>query len=450
MLETERSPAGARPARSDVDGPSRQRPGRYRRAFWLLVLLALVVRVVVVLVTPDYRTIHDDRDYSRIATSVSQGNGYPDDRVRLPGGRVVRRPATYRPPGWPYALGGIYAVFGPDKTAARFVLALLGAGVVALLGLIARQLFGTRVSLWATGLGAVYVPLILVGSSLISETQFLLLELGALASALAARRRPGGWKLALLAGVLAGMAALTRINGVLLLAPIALLLWGRPRRSARALARPALALAAAVLAISPWTIRNAIEVGSFVPVSTESGETLAGTYNRVSDRNRVNPAAWRLVRDTEWRRIKSRGYDSVTLDKKLRGAALDYVRAHPLYPLKVAFWNARRLLDLEGQTRWRFEGRTIDVEPGWADAGVYAFWLTSLIAIAGLLDRRVRRTLTRAPRAIWLAPALLVLSALFVIGETPRFRAPVDPFLVLGAAAALGTWPLLRRAPVGG
>lgn len=444
MLETESPPAGSRPAHSEPAGAAR--PRHYRRWFWILVALALLLRVGMVLLTPEYRTIHDDRDYDRIARSVAHGHGYPGDRAKLPDGSAVHRTATYRPPAWPYALGGVYAIFGHDKTAARYVLALFGTGVVALIGLIARQLFDRRASLWATGIAAIYMPLILVGSSLISETLFLLFVLGALATGLAARRRPGRWRLVILAGVFVGLASLTRINGFLMLVPLGLLLWRAPRFTRRSLLAPAVLALVAVLTISPWTIRNAIETDQFIPVATETGETLAGTYNDASRRDRDDPGAWMLVRDTEYQPIKQLGLPGYELDKRLRGEAIDYALAHPGYVATVAYWNGRRLLDLAGKRRWRFEAKTIDItHTGWADAGVIVFWVVTAAALAALAAPRMRRVVRRAPGAVWLAPGLLALSALLVIGETPRFRAPVDPFIVLLAAAGLAGLGRARR-----
>jgi hypothetical protein len=54
-----------------------------------------------------------------------------------------------------------------------------------------------------------------------------------------------------------------------------------------------------------------------------------------------------------------------------------------------------------------------------------------------------------------MVPLLLALSVVLVNVETPRFRAPVDPFLILLAAAGLATasgWIARRlgRAPVVG
>jgi len=37
--------------------------------------------------------------------------------------------------------------------------------------------------------------------------------------------------------------------------------------------------------VAPWTIRNAVVMHALIPVSDETGGTLAGTYNPVSARD---------------------------------------------------------------------------------------------------------------------------------------------------------------------
>ena len=78
----------------------------------------------------------------------------------------------------------------------------------------------------ALALGAVYIPLILVGQSVMSEPLFVLCMLGAVAAAL----KRGGYRWAVLAGVLAGLAILGRANAVILLAPLAFAVWKRRAR----------------------------------------------------------------------------------------------------------------------------------------------------------------------------------------------------------------------------
>ena len=45
--------------------------------------------------------------------------------------------------------------------------------------------------------------------------------------------------------------------------------------------------------IAPWTIRNAVELHHFVPVSDETGITLVGTYNPTSAASQPVPYKWR-------------------------------------------------------------------------------------------------------------------------------------------------------------
>ena len=71
--------------------------------------------------------------------------------------------------------------------AARLANALVGTAIVALIGLIALQLWGRREALAALALGAIYVPLILVGQSVMSEPLFVLCLLGAIAGVLHSR-----------------------------------------------------------------------------------------------------------------------------------------------------------------------------------------------------------------------------------------------------------------------
>jgi hypothetical protein len=81
-----------------------------------------------------------------------------------------------------------------------------------------------------------------------------------------------------------------------------------------------------------------------------------------------------------------------------------------------------------------------------ARTGVIAFWIMAALALAGAFTRPARQI----PRWLWAIPILLALSVVFVNMETPRFREPIEPFLVLLAACAVTSAVelLLRRAPV--
>ncbi len=90
---------------------------------------------------------------------------------------------------------------------------------------------------------------------------------------------------AALAGALAGTAILTRQNGgvVLTVILVGLFLASRSQRWQSAVKLPAVAACAAILVVLPWTIRNAVELHDFIPVATQTGLLLGGTYNADAD-----------------------------------------------------------------------------------------------------------------------------------------------------------------------
>ena len=67
----------------------------------MIVVAAFGLRIAYVAATPDYRTVHDARDYDRHAISVARGEGFSEE--------ITGKPTAFRPPGYVYLLGGVYA-----------------------------------------------------------------------------------------------------------------------------------------------------------------------------------------------------------------------------------------------------------------------------------------------------------------------------------------------------
>jgi 4-amino-4-deoxy-L-arabinose transferase-like glycosyltransferase len=402
-----------------------------------LVVGALALRIAYVDATPGYTARHDARDYDVHAISIAEGQGFSKTIA-------YDRPTAFRPPGYPYFLGGVYKVFGVERApdprryrVARIAQAFVGTAIVVLVGVVAAQLWGPIVALVALALTAVYVPLITVGGAIMSEPLFDAFMLASLVAVLAYRRSPHRYRWAVLAGVLGGLATLTRANAMILLLPLAVAVWdGRPWRSRTAIGPPLALLVAAALTIAPWTIRNAFELHAFVPVSTQFGSALAGTYNDAARADTQNPAAWQGIKHVPeygdlFRHIHQ--IPEAKLDHELRVSSERYIREHPTYVAKVGWWNTRRMLDLASQRRSRATAATITIDHKWADRGVLCFWIVAALALAGAVAGAARGT----PRFVWAFPALMFLSVVFLVVETPRYRTPIDPFLVLLAAAAL-------------
>lgn len=443
----------------------RWHPFTGRGAVAALVLLAILARAIFVLATPGYVPRVDDRDYFRLGAAISRTGVYPSGRAWVtsvgcpkvpglpltpcasrpgaPGAHSVARPTAYRPPAYPYslALPELVArwVHANPLDLARGFQALLGVLDAALVGVLAGLLWGRRVGLIALGLAAVYLPFVLVSGTLVSEPLYVAFMLGALCAVLRWRQQPH-WRWLVAAGVLAGLSALARSNGIIVVLAVALLaLAGQGRRGAarsRRLRHGLIVVVAAGLTITPWLVRDAIVFGQFVPISTEGGGTLVGTFNPTSRADRAEPAAWLgLSHIARYRLMYHQQYahPEPTVDAALRHDAIQFAVDHPTYLGTVLWWNTIRLFDLDGSARTRFGAATVDLPGTPAVVGAYMFYVVALLALGGALLPAVRR----APWALWLLLALQFLTTVFANTETPRFRTPLEPFFLILAACCL-------------
>ncbi|MEJ7790171.1 MAG: glycosyltransferase family 39 protein [Thermoleophilaceae bacterium] len=420
-----------------------------RRLILGVVFLALLLRLGAVAATTEFAPGTDAADFDRQAISIAAGHGYPPTAVAGAGG-----PSAFRPPGLPYLLAGTYAVVGVDSerrrwTAGRVVEAVLGAATVGLIGLLALALWGAAPAVAASALAAVYPPFLLIESSLTSETLFLPLVVGSVLAMLHYRSsRRLRW--AILAGAVAGLAGLTRSNGLILLIPLAAgALTAFPWRSRAAVAGVLATILAGLLAISPWTIRNAVVMDAFVPVTTQAGYGLAGAYNDSARNDENQPAAWRPPTvDPAYRAIiEDPALNEVQVERRLRSESWKFIASHPEHVARAGLMNALRLAILRDREIERLGAADLGMNPTLSNASVYSFWAVALLAIAGLFNATVRRT----PAFVWATPVLLLLTTVFIAAWT-RYRIPADPFLV--ALAGLGAFQvaevlrrLRRRAP---
>jgi hypothetical protein len=240
------------------------------------------------------------------------------------------------------------------------------------------------------------------------------------------------------------------VNAIVIVIPLLVAAW-RTRRGALA---PAVLVAATVLTLVPWLVRDAVTMHRFVPVSDENGITLVGTYNRASADDPQVPYRWRLYFSIPGEQALSQRSHDLTepeLSDRLQSQAFNYISAHPASPLEVLYDNSRRMLELEGASAWKISASSLDIPIPTARIGVFSFWILCLVALAGAFTGVVRR----GPLWLWTAPVLLWLSSAFVNGETPRFREVVDAFLLLLAACAVAAVvdavaARLGRSPVSG
>ena len=421
-----------------------------------MLLVALGLRVGYVEHTP-YRAVNDASTYNRFASTIAYHGDYETGDGPNTGAGGSRGPTAYFPPAYPYLLAVVDLIDGhqaggrPAQKGDRIANAVIGTVGVGLLGLVALEAFGALPGLTALALGAIYPVGIELSGTLVAENLLVVLELAAVWTALRARRATGRWgphPWIAATGILTGLGALTHENAILTLIPLAFAAAAVVGRSARGrLGAVALLLGATAAMIAPWTIRNAVELHHLVPISDETGITLRGVYNPASAASAPVPDKWRYyARIPQDAAIAAHaGRDTeIALGDTLEHRATTYIAHHPSAPLRVGWHNLTRMFELEGAAAWHASARAMGLHVDVARTGVISFWVLCLLALAGLFTRAVRA----APKWIWAIPVLYALSVVFINVETPRFREPIDPFLLLLAACAVSV-PLRRRARSG-
>ncbi|HJT02742.1 MAG TPA: glycosyltransferase family 39 protein [Pseudonocardiaceae bacterium] len=395
---------------------------------WLVGLLAFVVRVTVVAVQP-VKLFNDSADYQRLAVSLAHGHGFGMTQVAPGGG-----PTAFRPPLFPLALGALYKVIGVHLAGARLVEALAGAIAVVLLTVVTWLLWGRAIGLTAGVAAAVFPPQLMASTSLMSESLALPLEMATLLAALA-YRRSGRIGYAWGAGAGLGLLVLTRPSLAVLVVPVIILLY-RHRPSLRALAAAGVVVLAGVFVVTPWLVRDRLTMHAWIPLTTQDGYVLSGTYNPASAADPRFPGIWRPpVSVPSLQRLMAAHPHAgeVETSALLQSAALHYLRQHPSYEVTVVVQNTLRLFDLAPLNETR-SATYSDYGYGapWGNLEIVSGWAVLALAIAGVLTRAGRRT----PIAIFLAPVLLWLGTI-VFQSVPRFRAVIDPFLIEFAAVAI-------------
>jgi 4-amino-4-deoxy-L-arabinose transferase-like glycosyltransferase len=218
--------------------------------------------------------VYDAVGYAAIAANLDRGEGFTL-------GPEATQPASNYSPGLPLFVGGVYKLSGGvHERSARLVLALIGSLAVLFSYLIGRRLSGPLAGLTGAGAVAIYPALLEYQGMLMGEPLAATLLSGAVLAMLWAADGDGYGRW-LAPGALLGALVLVRPEYLAISIPIAVVVFALAGRESwrRGLAQAAILLAGLVLVIAPWTVRNAVELDRFVPVSTGGGQVLfSGSY----------------------------------------------------------------------------------------------------------------------------------------------------------------------------
>ncbi|MCC6763060.1 MAG: sulfatase [Deltaproteobacteria bacterium] len=372
--------------------------------------------------------------YHATATTLANGGGYTSP--------LTGQPTAAWPPGYPLVLALGYRLAGPAPATAIVLNAFFGGLTCLFVAGLGGRLGGSRVGLVAAALLAAYPGHVFFAALVLSETLFTCLVCGLLLAAVAWLAGAGGTRpLRWVAwGLGVGATTLVRAESVVLvLVPAASLAAAGERRAAARVF--AAALAGTLLALAPWTARNARVFGAFVPTSTGFGRTLWIGHNPDATGGMTQ-----TIQDAMARAIETAGVSPATpagelaVDRLLRTQAIAFALAHPGRELALTPRRAAHLF--RGDHVWQawYGPGTPRIAPS-AEArrllGVgsnVAYAALGVLAVAGWFLR------ARETRSAWrpVTAFVVVWIALFTaIYGDPRFHHVLIPIACLLAANGL-------------
>jgi 4-amino-4-deoxy-L-arabinose transferase-like glycosyltransferase len=402
---------------------------RFVVALLVICGAALVLRTAYVLaVTQDETVAYDAFYYQSEAETVGRGKGF----VTPFGGEEN----ADHPPLTVLTLAPVARLSDGSEVAMRLTVALAGVGVVALVGLLGREVAGARAGLVAATIAALYPNLWMNDGLLMAETFAALTVAGTLLATVLLIRGPS-WRHALGAGVGCGLAMLAR-GELALLVPFVVLPAVVLLRSASRGTRLRLAgvvVGAAVLVISPWVVYNLSRFEEPVLLSNGDGGVLLGA-NCDDVYSGDGIGYWSLTCSAD---VPMKARDKSEVSDLQREKAFDYIGDHlGRVPIVVAARVGRTFsLYAPGQSADLAvgEGRP----HGLSLIGAALFWLLVPFAVAGAL--RLRGNPVLVPL---LGPFVLVLVVAAAFYGAVRFRVPAEVSLVV--LAGVGVDRLLARA----
>ena len=414
---------------SDTQTSSSRYPHYRVLTFTIIFAAALGVRGCAVLSQPE-TPIADAADYHQIAASLADGRGYVN---------TAGQSTAWRPPGYPAFLALIYRLTGPSVVAATIVQSFVGALTVLMLILFASTLLNHIETVIAGVIAAAYPGFVWLPRLLLSENLSLLLTLTTL-WAVAMYLKSPRVKWLVLFGAIGGLNTLVRGGNLVL--PIMLgagLLIIAVRRKSDEWKRLSsgllLALAAFVVLVTPWTIRNYRVFHRFVPIATQGGLTLYASYWPPVKNGKF---IWGNLPGTEDPNISAANSlrDEVAASKYLQHTTVERLRKQPTYFFRII---PSKMISLLVPLDWEVLSHPIGT-------GRKVNWGYILIAIPALFGFIL---LWRSPRKnqwlLWVIPGLVLVQTIVFYGS-PRFRLPAEPIAILCASVGLArAWGFLKN-----
>jgi len=374
-------------------------------------------------------------------TLLGDARAYDEWAQRIAGGDWIGRDVFYQAPLYPYFLGTLYTIFGRDLTVVRVAQAILGSSACVLLALAARRFFSDTVGFVAGLMLALYAPALFFDGLLQKTTLdvfFVCLSLWLIARI---SDRPGGW---IGLGIAMGLLVLTRENALALV--VVLVGWALWKHTARSAAAFAAGLA---IVLMPVGIRNKVVGGEFLLTTSQFGANFYMGNNPLADGTEASLRAGRGTAEYEREDAtqlaeyaSGRRLTPAEVSSYWSGRAFAFIRSQPI---AWAMLTAKKAALLVNRTEWLdTEAQESYAEWSWLlrfGAWIGNFGVLVPLAVAGVLLTWKQRD------KLWILYALALTYAASVVAfyVYARYRFPLVPFLIVFAAAGVGSLADRRR-----
>ncbi len=389
-------------------------------------LFALLVRIIYnITVAHGYIPEYDAHQYNDIALNLIKEHCY----CLKPGIQSLDRP-----PLWPYIIAAIYTIMGPENFYPRLFFCFTGAATCVIVYLFARDIFNKRVALLAGIIAIVYPGLFIYDGWLYTESLFTFCLMAFCYSLYRLQRTAqAGWLV--VSSVALVCASLTRPNGSLVL--LLVVAWAVIIARAKIFSwRQATTSVLVIMLltfglIAPWTLRNYRISHQFIFVSTDSGTTLTGAYNDTALFSAPDRGLWVGPARVEPLAARNISYTPTWIREHLSSMP---------YLIGLHFINMwRPYTSEEGLPVREFPDRPAS-QVVWTMMQITPIPLFLFAAIGIIVTRKKWQHLLLP----YLSILLTIIQCLIFYGSS-RFRAPIEPMLVLLAAGAI--WWLTQNEP---
>lgn len=404
------------------------------RNLLLVVLFALGLRLIL-WAQPLHQPANDEVEYIAVAQDLLAGRGW----VFYASYHWLRAPL------YPLFLAGSLALAGGDLHLAALANVLLSTLSVLLAALLARRMVGEHATIPAAVLTALLWTNATFASLYMSETLctvliqaglLVMLPAPILGSGSGVREKPGlrGLPSVALAGILLGLAVLTRSAVLPLVGLLGCWLFWRGRMHWRAGLAPALVLGVATICtIAPWSIRNTLAYGQFIAVETGLAYNTWVFNEPRATRDEIHRALAQIANPAE-----RAAFATAQGTARLREDPT--ILARKLWPNWVYLVRVKPIQD-----RFLQQSYYSDIQlPLFAAALIFDDGLYLLIAAAALAGLATGRTATPGARGLVLAWCALAVGTMLVTHGEARYRHFFFPLLIPFAAGALADLRGLR------